>query len=97
MTAKKSGRIFLERDKYVKNRNARTAEEMARYGEQWVLWSSEGTQILAHDRDQNKVCDAVVALGIGPEDFTMEWIPTGGEVCLLSSIRFDSTRTEPHS
>jgi hypothetical protein len=83
MTDKIIGRIFLERDKYVKNRSARTAEEMARYGEQWVAWSADGAQLLAHDRDPNKVCDAVVAMGIGPEDFTMEWIPMGGEICLL--------------
>ena len=72
-----------DRGVYVKNRSAFPLEELAKYGDQWVAWSLDGANILAHHEDLLAVGRLLDAAGVGHEDVSFEWIPPGGEVDTL--------------
>jgi hypothetical protein len=79
MAGEPIGRIFRERNAYVRNRAARYAEDSVRYGNEWVAYSADGSQVLAHDKDMLVLGAAVDALGIGPENFVVAWVPSPDE------------------
>jgi hypothetical protein len=84
MTEKRNGKAARDPVVYRRNRDAHSLEELARYGDQWVAWSADGRDIVAHHADPNVVWDEVKAKGLSSEDVVVEWIPPGGEVeCLL--------------
>jgi hypothetical protein len=74
------GKVRVDQATYRKNRDSFPLAELARYGEQWVAWSADGSRIVAHDEDLVKVADSIRAAGIDAEDVMFEYIPPGGEV-----------------
>ena len=63
-------------EQFVKNRNAFSADELARYVGQHVAWSPDGTRILAAHEDPLKVLAVVKAMGYDPAVTPIEDIPT---------------------
>ena len=83
MNNKASGRARHDRNVYLQNRCKHPLEELAKYGNQWVAWSADGSRIVAHHEDALEVTRMVDAAGIDSEDVVLEWIPPGGEVQTL--------------
>jgi hypothetical protein len=80
MTEKTNGKVLPDHDTYVKNRSSHTLDELARYGDQWVAWSADGTTVVAHHTDLLEVAAMVTAAEIDSEAVHLEWIPPDGEV-----------------
>jgi hypothetical protein len=75
-----SGKVRVDRETYLANRERHSLAELSRYGDQWVAWSADGSRVLAHDADPLRVAEQVRAAGVDSEDVVLEYIPPGGEV-----------------
>lgn len=80
MNEKSPNKARPDRWVYVKNRSSVPLEELAKYGDQWVAWSADGSRIVAHHTDLLEVARMVKDQGVDEEDINYEWIPPGGEV-----------------
>ncbi len=74
-----NGKVPPDRDTYLKNRYSFPLDELTRLADQWVAWSADGTKIVAHDRDLQRVTERVRAAGFGSEEVNFEFIPPGDE------------------
>jgi hypothetical protein len=72
-----------DRGVYVENRSKFPLQELAKYGDQWVAWSLDGTTIVAHHEDLLEVGRILDKAGVNHQDVSFEWIPPGGEVDIL--------------
>ena len=83
MSEKTTGKAKHDPNVYRRNRSSHPLEELAKYGDEWVAWSADGTRIVAHAKEGLDAAAQVDALGIDMEDVVFEWIPPGGEIDTL--------------
>jgi hypothetical protein len=76
-------KVRLDPNLYTRNRNRIPLKELARYGDQWVAWSLDGTRVVAHHEDPLALCRHLNDLGFACDDVVLEWIPPDGEVDIL--------------
>ena len=67
---------------YSENRSQVPAEDLARYAGQYVAWSPDGRQILAHAADPDLVEQQVVAAGLDPASVVVGYVDPPAEVFL---------------
>jgi hypothetical protein len=82
MTGQPNGVPKHDPNVYRQNRNRRTLDELLPYQDQWVVWSADGTRMVAHHADPMIATGEVLARGIDPEDVVVEYIPPLGESLL---------------
>jgi hypothetical protein len=80
MTKSSKVKPLPDHETYVKNRSRHSLDELARYGDQWVAWSADGTTVVAHHKDPLEVTAMVLAAGVDSEEVHLEWIPPDSEV-----------------
>ncbi len=67
---------YLEKQReYLANRAVFPVDELAKFAGQWIAWSHDGAQILAHATDPLVLDDLIRALGKDPEKCLIEGIP----------------------
>ena len=72
---------YLEnRRKFLANRAAFPAEELARYAGLWVAWSPDGTRVAASAAAPEALEELLRAAGEDPLQCVMEGIPDGDAV-----------------
>ena len=67
---------------YSENRSQVPAEDLTRYAGQYVAWSPDGRQILAHAADPDLVEKQVVAAGLDPAAVVVGYVDPPAEVFL---------------
>lgn len=73
----------INRSVYVKNRAKFLPEDLLPYADQWVVWSSDGSRIVAHHSDLAEAARLVEGLGLDREDVVFDHLPPEGEVTTL--------------
>lgn len=73
----------------VENRAKFLPEDLLPYADQWVAWSADGSNIVAHHPDLTEVARQVAALGLEREDVVFDHLPPEGEVATLLAICVD--------
>jgi hypothetical protein len=76
MSAAPWGKVYTERESYLNSRGNIRPQDLLPYAGQWVAWSADGTQIVAHHDDLVVVAERVLAAGIDSQDVILEWLPT---------------------
>jgi hypothetical protein len=72
---------YLEkRREYLANRTTFPLDELANYAGQWIAWSPDGAQIVAHAADPRALDDLIRAVGQDPEECLVEGIPAEDSV-----------------
>jgi hypothetical protein len=71
---------FENRRKYLANRAMFPVDELAKYAGQWIAWSPDGAQIVAHANDPRALDDLIRAAGADPEECLVEGIPAEDSV-----------------
>jgi hypothetical protein len=66
-----------DRKTYVENRKRFPYEELQKLRGQWVAWSADGAQIVAHHDDLMEVARQVEAAGYSSEDVVLDLQPDG--------------------
>ena len=64
----------MDANEFTRNCNAHTAEELALYEEQYVAWSEDGRQILAHARDLADLYREIDSKGL--KGYVIDFIPS---------------------
>jgi hypothetical protein len=83
MNKNMSGKVPPDRRVYVENRKKWLPEDILPYAGQWVVWSADGSKIVAHHADLLKVARIVEEAGLDREEVVFDLIPPGGEVTTL--------------
>jgi hypothetical protein len=65
----------MDANEFIRNCNAHTAEELAPFEEQYVAWSEDGKQILAHARDRDELYQEIDRKGL--QRYVIGFIPSG--------------------
>jgi hypothetical protein len=73
----------MDSNEFIKNRSAHTAEELAPYEEQYVAWSEDGKQILAHATDREDLYREIDRLGL--KSYVIGFVPDPEISCLGGS------------
>lgn len=68
---------------FIANRAAFPQEELQKYAGQWIAWSPDGTEIVAHSSEsESAVFQQVEANGYGLSQCCISYVPDGDEVIL---------------
>ena len=70
----------MDMQKYLKNRVAFPLDELAKHRGEWVVWSPDGTRLVATSRNPDALDDLVRAAGEDPENCVVEGIPDADSV-----------------
>jgi hypothetical protein len=68
---------------YNQNRTKIPPDDLIPYAGQWVAWTPDGTQIVAHGDDMETTAHQIRAAGVDPSQYVWEAIPPLDEDCLL--------------
>jgi hypothetical protein len=68
------------------NRQRFPAEELARYAGQFVAWSADGTRILASDRDELRLVNALPEAGLSSAETLIAFVPAEDEILLGGGV-----------
>ncbi|HWG45201.1 MAG TPA: hypothetical protein VN688_20725 [Gemmataceae bacterium] len=83
MSEHTNGKTRPDRWVYVKNRAKFLPTDLLPYADQWLAWSADGSQIVAHHKDLAEVARMVAESGLEREDVIFDHLPPGGEVTTL--------------
>lgn len=67
---------------FQKNRQQFPPEELARYAGKFVAWSPDGTQILACDADELRLCNTIRDASYDSADILIAFVPVEDEILL---------------
>ena len=70
-------------DSFPINRSKFPPEEVAKYPDEWVAWSADGTTLVAHHHDLLQLADILAQRGIDSSDVVFESVPQPDEIVLL--------------
>ena len=65
----------MDANEFTRNRFAHTAEELEPYEEQYVAWSEDGKQVLAHAREMSELYRAIDRKGL--TRYVIGFVPSG--------------------
>jgi hypothetical protein len=68
------------RRRFLANRAAISADELAKYAGRWVAWSPDGSRVAVSSTDPAQLDDLLRAAGEDPADCVVEGIPADGEL-----------------
>ena len=69
-----------KRRQYLANRTIFRLKELAKYAGEWISWSPDGAQIVAHSTDRRALDGLIRAAGEDPEQCLVEGIPADDSV-----------------
>ena len=70
-------------DSFPINRCKFPPEELAKYPDEWVAWSADGTTLVAHHPDLLRLADILAQRGIDSSEVVFESVPLPDEIVLL--------------
>ena len=76
----------MDMEKFIENRLRFPPEELFKYAKQYVAWSPEGTHLLAHGKDRDKVREEVKAMGHDLEDVLISYVPDPDVICMGGAV-----------
>lgn len=75
MSENPNGKSRPDRWVYVENRRKFPRDEQRKYAGQWLAWSADGSQIVAHHPDLVEAARMVEVAGIDRLDVIFDWEP----------------------
>ncbi len=70
-------------DSFPSNRAKFPPGEPAKYPDEWIAWSADGTAIVAHHQDILQLADILAQRGIDSSEVVFESVPLPDEIVLL--------------
>jgi hypothetical protein len=82
---------YLEKQRIsLANRTKFPVDELAKYAGEWIAWSPDGAQIVAHAADPQALDDLIRSAGEDPEECLVEGIPVDDSV--IGRVELDRGR-----
>jgi hypothetical protein len=72
----------MDMQTFIRNRSRFPVEELALYAGKYVAWSADGTRILASDKDQVRLDQALQVAGHDTAEVLVSFMPHPDEVIL---------------